>query len=505
MSASGGMSRRELLRRSAMLGAAAAVTPAAGWAAPATAHSWDRGRPRVAIVGAGLAGLACADRLHRLGGADVVVFEANPDRIGGRCWSSRGWAGGQIAEHGGEFIDTGHRRMRALAKRFGLRLEDLYAKPIPGSARLWLRRGLRRFEALRDPREAMVAELERAARRVGDYGWRNPSAAARRMDEMTVAQWLDDNVDGGSRSLLGRFVGAEMASEFGLDPERLSALNLLYQYVEAPATADERFHVAGGNDQIVAGLAESLPAGTIRMGAPLEALERSGHGFVLHAGDVGARFDRVVLALPFTLLREVDLSRAGLSRRKRRCIERLGMGTNAKVIWQASGRPQDFGGWNGYLLADRPRFLSWESSLAQPGPEGLMTTYFGGRSGSSDLRFSGLDGAHGIATPPLAKYALGLYSRAGLGGMTAARIGDVWVDRWRGDRYVRGSYAAFLPGQYTRFYGFAGRPERGIHFAGEHTATRYQGFLEGAVESGQRAAAEVHSALTGRRPLRAAA
>jgi monoamine oxidase len=148
------------------------------------------------------------------------------------------------------------------------------------------------------------------------------------------------------------------------------------------------------------------------------------------------------------------------------------------------------------MLADRPRVLSWESSIAEPGPEGLITTYFGGRSGAEWLRGSA---AHGPAGPALAARVRRLYDRAGLGPMTAELLGDVWVDHWRADPWTRGSYAAFEPGQYTRFFGFAGRPERGIHFAGEHTATRFQGYLEGAVESGERAASEVRAALGLRR------
>jgi monoamine oxidase len=62
---------------------------------------------------------------------------------------------------------------------------------------------------------------------------------------------------------------------------------------------------------------------------------------------------------------------------------------------------------------------------------------------------------------------------------------------------ARGSYAAFLPGQYTRYYGYVGKAEGPVHFAGEHTATANQGFLEGAIETGERAADEVLAA-TGR-------
>lgn len=83
----------------------------------------------MAIVGGGLAGLTCAYRLHQHG-IPVAVYEARADRVGGRCWTARRFAHGQVAEHGGEFIDTDHSRMRALVAELGLELEDreAYAK-----------------------------------------------------------------------------------------------------------------------------------------------------------------------------------------------------------------------------------------------------------------------------------------------------------------------------------------------------------------------------------------
>ena len=85
--------------------------------------------------------------------------------------------------------------------------------------------------------------------------------------------------------------------------------------------------------------------------------------------------------------------------------------------------------------------------------------------------------------------------RTGLDGLAAGFDGRAWTDRWVSDPWARGSYAAFLPGQYTRYYGYAGKPEGAIHFAGEHTATANQGYLEGAVESGERCADEVARAI----------
>jgi monoamine oxidase len=486
------LSRRELLRRGAAGGAALALGPGVF----ASARSGAPTAPRIVIVGAGLAGLSCAYRLHQRGIA-CAVYEANPDRIGGRCWTSRDWANGQTAEHGGEFIDSRHRRMRSLAKGFGLGLTDLYAVPNPGGLRLWLNGGLRRRSSMRPERHLFQRRLERAARMVGPYSAPHHTHAAVEFDQLTVKDWLDRNLPGGSSSDWGQYVWADMASEFGLDADELSALNLFFEYVENTPGADERYHVKGGNDQVVRGMAEALPDGTILQDAPLEAVFKRGDGYGLRFGGVAEEVvaDRLVLAIPFTTLRRVDLDRAGLSARKRRCIAELGMGTNAKVLMQFDRRPHDYGDWNGYLGSDDPFLLTWESTLGEPGRSSIVTTYFGGRSGAAGLI---ADEAHAPTLKRELRRNLASLTqgrRMRLDGLAAGFNGRAFTDRWVADPWARGSYAAFLPGQYTRYYGYVGKPEGAIHFAGEHTATENQGYLEGAVESGERCAGEVESAV----------
>jgi hypothetical protein len=90
--------------------------------------------------------------------------------------------------------------------------------------------------------------------------------------------------------------------------------------------------------------------------------------------------------------------------------------------------------------------------------------------------------------------SLGQDGATGLGGIRRGFDGRAWTDRRVSDPWARGSYAAYLPGQYTRYYGYVGKPEGAIHFAGEHTALSNQGFLEGAVASGERAADEIAAA-----------
>jgi monoamine oxidase len=312
---------------------------------------------------------------------------------------------------------------------------------------------------------------------------------------MTARDWLDRNVRGGSRSLLGQAVSEYLSEEFGLDAGRLGATNLFY-ILERPGSdpassdgSDERFHVHGGNDQIPSRLAAGLPEEALRLDAPLEALWRR------RDGSYGMRFggvhddvvaERVVLATPFTTLRQVDLGRSGLSPRKREAIEKLGMGTNSKVLMQFRRRPAHFRRWDGDLLTDRPLLDTWDSSLTQRGGTGLLTVYTGGAAGA------GYDvaRAHGPAPASVVRETLAVLERAAP-GISRDFNGRAWLDKWSADPWSRGSYAAFLPGQATRYVGVIAGAEGGLHFAGEHTSVAYQGFLEGAVESGERCANEV--------------
>jgi monoamine oxidase len=248
------ISRRELLQRGAGL-AALAMAPL-----PLACSSGKATDPRIVIVGAGLAGLSCADALRQRG-LDCAVYEANPERIGGRCWTSRDWAAGQTAEHGGEFIDSRHRLIRNLARRFQLELTDLFAVANPGSPRFWLDGELRGRRELRGDRATFVRALGRVARRVGTYTAANHNAAGVAFDSLTVKDFLDETLDGGAGSPLGRFIDIEMASEFGLDADRLSAINLIYEYWEDTPGADERYHVKGATTRSSTAWQRRFPTG----------------------------------------------------------------------------------------------------------------------------------------------------------------------------------------------------------------------------------------------------
>jgi monoamine oxidase len=491
------LSRRQFLARGAALGGAMLV--AGPLAACGRSETGRRStEPRVVVVGAGLAGLSCAYRLHQHGIA-AAVYEARPDRVGGRCWTARGYADGQVAEHGGEFIDSDHLRVRALVRELGLRLEDrvAYAKRRSGRySRIYYDGSLRDDDVVFRDYRGLRQRLHAAARRSRYFTGSYANPAARRFDDLTARRWLDSNVAGGGESLLGEAMRDYLSNEFGGSPEQLSATNLFY-VLSAPGNtpsasdgSDERYHVHGGNDQLPRGLAERLPEGALRLDAPLEALWRRPDGsygmrFAGQRNDVVA--DRVVLSTPFTTLRDVDLERSGLSPIKRECIEQLGMGTNAKLLMQFRHRPGHFQRWDGDLSTDQPPFLdTWDTSLTQPGTDGLITVYSGGAVGAGYRARQ----PHGPAPDSVVRETLAALNRV-VPGISRDFTGPAWLDDWVADPWVHGSYAAFLPGQTIRYSGVIARQEGGLHFAGEHTSVEYQGFFEGAVGSGQRCTQEI--------------
>ena len=485
------VTRRQLLKGAGIAGTFAAVAgpPLAAFARPARRSAHD---PRVVIVGAGLAGLSCAYELHT-NGIRAELYESR-DSVGGRCWTARSFAYGQVAEHGGEFIDTRHVQLRRLIRTLGLKLDDLWAAydELGETSGLLVLDGERqdRNEVFADI-DLVVRRLARDAKAIGPYRWGQAGPEAKAFDHMTMREWMDANIPGGSSSLLGRALDVGLTGFWGIDPEDTSAITLIDTYITPypGGPADERYHVRGGNDQVPTMLAELLPAGALHLEAPLVAMwERFDGSYALRFGGSSETVvaDQVVLCLPFTTLRDVDLEGAGLDAKRLKSIRELGMGTNAKVLLQFRDRLHSFDDWSGSFNTDEPKSDSWDSSIGQNGRGGLLTIYTGGKTGAGYPA----EEPHAGAAQTVVEDALSFLD-GWLPGMRESFNGRSWLDSWVDDPWVKGSYAAFLPGQWTSLFGYLGRREGNVHLAGEHTSTYSQGYLNGGVETGLRAAREI--------------
>ncbi len=177
-----GSSRRELLGRAAALGLTAVLagrTTHDAQAAPARASVRGAGAPRIAVVGAGIAGLTAALTLQDAG-LGCTLYEANPDRIGGRMWTQRGhWAYGQTSEIGGELIDTSHKKILGLCRRFGLQTEDfLGGGPNGAEEVLWFNGAYYPREQADDDFKAVFQALHRDLQEAGEVKWNQSTPAA---------------------------------------------------------------------------------------------------------------------------------------------------------------------------------------------------------------------------------------------------------------------------------------------------------------------------------------
>jgi len=455
-------------------------------------------QPNIVVVGAGLAGLSAAYQLKK-GGYTAQVYEAS-DRVGGRCWTLRGaFADGQIAEHGGELIDQGHNAIRNLAQELGLTLDNLAQAEVNGTEQFQYFDGTPySFANVTDDLKQIWQKLHNDVS-AASYPTLYTSYTQRgwELDHMSITDWINESVPGGISSKLGQLLDVAYNIEYGAESSIQSSLNLLYLlgYVgpgqfRTFGKSNEKYHVTGGNDQIPARLA-SILQGQITMGQELIAVKKNTNNtytLTFKSGnktkDVSADF--VILALPFSIMRSsVDFSQAGFSGVKTTAITQQGMGTNSKLHVQFSDRHWNGLGSNGETYADTGYQNTWEVSRAQGGASGILVNYSGGNIGAS----------FGSGTPSSrAQQFLGQIEPV-LPGLSAKWNGKATIDYWAGYKWTKGSYSYWKVGQYTAFSGAEYEASGNCHFAGEHTSIDFQGYLNGAVETGQRAAGDVLAAL----------
>ncbi|MDI3287005.1 NAD(P)/FAD-dependent oxidoreductase [Polyangium sp. 15x6] len=472
--------------------------------------------PTIAIVGGGVAGLTCALAL-RDRGLSATVYEAS-GRIGGRMFSNTtSWDAGQVSEWCGELIDSNNRTLFALAQRFGLTMDSLEGPQPSGLENTYFFDG--RYypvaEAERDFAHvypALLTDLG-AAGEITTYDHATP--AGRALDRMSVYDWIASRVPGGHASPLGQLLDVAYVIEWGADSRDQSALNLVYLLGHQPepehfsmfGESDEAYHIKGGNQQIPLAIAEALGPDVIERGHRLLRLRESPAGrqiltFQRGSGTIDVVADWVVLAIPFAVLRTIDLGDAGFDARKRLAIEQLGRAHNGKLHLQFSRRYwRDEGPWpgrsDGSTYADTGYQNTWEVSRAQPGEPGILVLYTGGDvtdAMSTRKPFATIKDAGVLAD---ARAGLGWLERVLPGGFT----------HWNGkatqsmphlNPLYEASYSYYRVGQRVLFGGHEAARQGGVLFCGEHTSLDFQGHMEGAASQGARAAEELARLVKGR-------
>jgi monoamine oxidase len=433
----------------------------------------------VLIAGAGLAGLCAAHELLKVG-ADVHVVEARP-RVGGRVWTIREFADGQHAEAGGDFIDEGHNAIRGLAHQFHLPLVRVlkkgfaFARPDKqGRVRIVKPTASRGWDHLQ-----RALEPHSHVYRLGERRWDTPIAAdiARR----SVAQWLedahaDDDLRQTARGLRGFFLA---------DPEALSLLALVDQFSSDEPFPPKYYRIEGGNDRLPKALAAEL-GDRLHLGTELLAISQRGKR--VRASLKSKRqmselqADYFISTLPTSLLRRIPITPA-MPARQREAVAKLAYGQGTKTLlqfgrrfWVKPGRPRAFG-------SGLPHGAVWDGNEEQRGTSGILALLAGGSASDLTGDIVTHDGVSGLAK-----------TLEWLGSRDEPLTASKQV-RWESETWSRGGYAVFDPAFDPALRGWLAQPHGRMFFAGEHTSLGSQGYMNGAVESGQRAAAEVVAAF----------
>ncbi len=448
----------------------------------------------VAIVGGGIAGLTAAYKLMQAG-VEVHLYEAQT-RFGGRMLTKRDFnKEGMFVELGGELVDSNHTDLIELAKELGVEMQNLRdgergVEFFHFGGKLYLEKDvIAAFEPLAKRLAEDGEGLEEAG---GGY-----SAKAKQLDRISLRDYLK-SIGSGTERWLVQMLETAYIPELGVDSNRQSSLNLIdfinpdtSKAFEVFGESDEAFRVRGGNDTLPTAVHQAIQSGVqLNGGHRLVKVEEDGSKlrliFTTGRKVVSNSYSKVILALPFTILRSgieglLDLQ---LGAQKKKAILEMGYGTNLKVmygftekLWRQPVEGRDFI-CNGSVYADKSFQTVWETSRGQAGESGIITNFMGGSPGAQ------------YGPERIEQFIAEL--DAVFPGLKGKADGTKAMMNWPNVKTMKGSYSCPLVGQYTWVYEAAATPELdgALLFAGEHTSGESPGFMNGGVESGLRAAKE---------------
>lgn len=483
--------RREFLKLG-LLAAWAQFAPPRSWSFTPQALSHAASPKKVLVVGAGLAGLVAGYELTQAG-HDVIILEAQL-RPGGRVQTLREpFSDGLYAEAGAARIPDNHDLTLHYAKHFGLTLVPFFPSKLDmvyliGGKRIkcrsWSDLDLSKVPlnlTAEERRLGMSGLLQKylgdALNEIGDprtAGW--PGVSAKKYDSVTMAEFLKER---------GASHGAIELLEYPYASAEDDPVSLLWNLRDYwyPLRETTRYKIDGGNDKLPRAFAEKLRE-RIHYGSPVVRIEQDSsrvRAIVVRSGTYETvEADRLICALPFPPLRRVEVQ-PPFSERRRKAIAELRYDSVTRVILQCRSRFWEKDGCNGFGASDLPQEI-FHPTFDQPGTRGLLAAYM----------LTGV-GQRAAAMDPESRTAFAAQEtekiHPGLLGHLEGCVSKVWTaDPWAG-----GAGTEHSPGQLTTLCEGMERPEARVHFAGEHLSA-WPYWMQGALQSGLRAAKEVHEA-----------
>jgi monoamine oxidase len=447
---------------------------------------------RIIIIGAGMAGLVAAYELARAG-HDPVILEAQ-NRVGGRVYTLRKFAPGLYAEAGAMRIPRVHDLTLGYCEHFGLELRPF----LMGNPNGLVYVGGKRMTAAQadlapDELGFPVADHERGR----SYAtlWDEATRELRAMVEAdNVTGWahLSRQYDGHS---LREFLEVKGFSEGAIEMYGVmnfveAGLNnaVMEEFREDFGRAFEDMQeIVGGMDNLPNSFYRAIPD-RVRFGAEVHAIDQDPDGVTVHfkteAGRFSERGDYAIVTVPFSVLRQVEIL-TPFSREKQRAIRQLNYSASTKILFQVRERiwEAEDGISGGATVTDLPiRRLNYPTPDPTTSRGVLLASYTWDQDAA---RWGAMDEETRL------EEALEDVSKI------HPRIREVYEvgasHAWYDDRHANGAFAMFEPGQQTQLQAEIVKPEGRIHFAGEHCSL-YHAWIQGALESGLRAAQAIHEA-----------
>ncbi|HMV82360.1 MAG TPA: FAD-dependent oxidoreductase [Blastocatellia bacterium] len=481
------INRRTFLKRSLAAAAVSTFQP------NANNEFRQSGSKKVIVLGAGLAGMVAAYELIQAG-HDVTVLEART-RSGGRVWTLRDdYPEGIYAEAGATNVFDNHAWTMKYLKLLGVALEPMESSS--GAAlyhlrgkRVLLKQGnpvdwpleLRADEKGRSRAELWSKYVAPVLRELGDLesvGW--PPASLNRFDRISFTEFLRQQ---GASPGATEILKLGLADQLGDGADTTSALNLLRE-AALRATLKQAFFIRGGSDTFTKAFAAKL-GDRIHYGLPAMRIEQNARGvrITCRQADSHQNFaaDYLICAIPFSVLKTVEVS-PGFSTTKQQVIAQLGNTSVVRVFLQTRRRFWLDEGLTGSATTDLPIMTAYDKAHYLPGTRGMLEAYV---AGEKARKLAAMTAAERLAlTVKQLEQCLPGLAQHYEGGASVC---------WDQEEWSRGAYAWFKPGQMETWLPHFASPEGRVHFAGDHLSP-WPGWMNGALQSGYRAAREVSQA-----------
>jgi monoamine oxidase len=439
----------------------------------------------ICIIGAGISGLYAAYLLQKAG-YEVIIYEA-ADHTGGRMMTIRNYFGENLhVDIGGEFINADHADILGLCKDFDIELLDTQNSNLNDTAFF--------FEGKKLENEAILALLAPFSQalladiaQIPDLPTYKNAKEYAHFDQLSIAEYLQSKKITGT---LYRIFESVFVSEYGRDIEKQSAMNLLYA-LRLPKTKEEVsknnffgegseiFRVKNGSQTITDKLTEVLGE-KIFLNHKLTDIAAKGKqyelSFLKDGKKVTVEAAYILITIPFTRLRRVKFHRIDIPNRKKLSIQKYCLGNNAKAIYGFTKPVWHEKNESGHTYSDEYSYCSWDASYLKSNIDFAYTHFSGGKQVLLWAKNS----------KTLTEKHITQIEKNFTGAKSAFNNKVFWYF-WQENPDIGGSYTAHPKGFWSQTVGVEAEPIGNIYFAGEHCSILYQGFMNGAAETGRQA------------------